>query len=83
MGSCYGDSQIERIKSPLSVASKREAQVGKGREGMRTKERKRKRQRQGTGERERGTNERRIDESKEEDSIGHGRAVGILLLVDP
>lgn len=40
MGSCYGDSQIERIKSPLSVASKREAQVGKGREGENEREKK-------------------------------------------
>lgn len=40
MGSCYGDSQIERIKSPLSVASKREAQVGKGREGEKEREKK-------------------------------------------
>lgn len=70
MGSRYGDSQIERIKSPLSVASEREAQVGKGRERGRETERKKAGETRETEERMRGE----AGESKEEDSIGHGRA---------
>lgn len=70
MGSC--DSQIKRIKSPLSVA-KRDTLI----ERDRIRKRKRK------IEKNSKERVRQVDQSKKGHSIGRERAVGTLLFLDP